>query len=305
MFKICKLSSTMLLLFITVAFFPYFVKSRIFIYYGCSQEKFQPNTPYETNLNSLLSLFVSSSSQALYNSFAIGNDTNASSESAIYGLYQCRGDLRSPDCTKCIEGAVSQVGLACPYSYSGSLQLDKCLVRFEHFDFLGKLDTDLRFKKCSKSVSHDAQSVRHRDDVLTELGETNQGFRVSSSSLIEGFSQCLGDLSPNDCTSCLGEAIVKLKSLCGSSEAGDVFLAQCYMRYWVSGYYDSPSESSGGDDVGRTIAIIVGVVAGLTAFIVLISFCRRSPGNLFIYTSPFGLLTYKWIKRTKIKLRLS
>lgn len=268
----------MILLFIIVAFFPYLVKSRIFVYYGCSQEKFQPNTPFESNLNSLLSLFVSSSSQALYNSFAIGNDTNASPESAIYGLYQCRGDLRTLDCTKCIEGAVSQVGLVCPYSYSGSLQLDKCLVRFEHFDFLGKLDTNLRFKKCSKSESHDMQSLRRRDDILIELGETNQGFRVSSSSSIEGFSQCLGDLSPNDCNSCLGEAIAKLKNLCGSSKAGDVFLAQCYMRYWTSGYYDSPSESSGGDDVGKTIAIIVGVVAGLTAFIVLISFCRKSPG---------------------------
>ncbi|KVH97111.1 cysteine-rich repeat secretory protein 15 [Cynara cardunculus var. scolymus] len=278
MFKFRRLPSTLFLLFIIVVFFSYLVKSRIFIYYGCSEEKFKPNTPFETNLNSLLSLFVSSSSQGLYNSFAIGNDTDTSSESPIYGLYQCRGDLRTPDCTKCIEGAVSQVGLACPYSYSGSLQLDKCLVRFEHFDFLGKLDTDLRFKKCSTSVSHDMQFLKRRDEVLVELGETNQGFRISSSSSIEGFSQCLGDLSPDDCNSCLGEAITKLKNLCGSSEAGDVFLAQCYMRYWISGYHDSPSESSGGDDVGKTIAIVIGVVAGLTAFIVLISFCRRSPG---------------------------
>nr|GEV27019.1 cysteine-rich repeat secretory protein 15 [Tanacetum cinerariifolium] len=59
----------------------------------------------------------------------------------------------------------------------------------------------------------------------------------------------------------VSKAISKLKSICGSSEAGDVFLAQCYMRYWASGYYDSPSRSSGDDNnVGKTIAIIVGVV---------------------------------------------
>ncbi|GKA65270.1 cysteine-rich repeat secretory protein 15 [Tanacetum coccineum] len=173
MFKFYKFSSDLFLFF---TFFSYLVNSNV-IYYGCSQEKFKPNTPFETNLNSLLPLFVSSSSQALYNSFAIGNNTSASLESAIYGLYQCRGDVSTPACTKCVEDAVSQVGVVCPYSYSCSVQYDECLVRFENSDFFGKLDTSLRFKKCSKSVSHDAQSLKHRDDVLIGLGEVDQGFR--------------------------------------------------------------------------------------------------------------------------------
>lgn len=220
---------------------------------------------------------MSSSSQALYNRFAVGNDTNASLESSIYGLYQCRGDVSTPICAKCVEGAVSQVEVVCPYSYSATLQFDECLVRFENSDFFGKLDASLRFKKCSKSVSNDAQSLKRRDDVLIELGEVDQGFRVSSSGPIEGFSQCLGDLNSNDCTTCLVEAISKLKSICGSSEAGDVFLDQCYMRYWASGYYDSPSRSSEDDNnVGKTIAIIVGVVGGVAAFIILLSLCRKS-----------------------------
>ncbi|KAL4585859.1 hypothetical protein LXL04_010486 [Taraxacum kok-saghyz] len=271
MFKYHKLSSIFLLIIIIILFFlSYLAKSQIFIYYACSEEKFQPNTPSETNLNSLLSLFVSSSSQALYKSFAIGNDTNASSESSVYGLYQCRGDLRTQECTKCVKKAVSEVGLACPNSYSGGLELDECSVRFDHFDFLGELDTSIRFKKCSKSASHDGGFIRRRDDVLSELGEANyQGFRVGSEGLVQGFSQCLGDLNQDDCGTCLGEAISKLKSLCGSSEAGDVFLAQCYVRYWASGYYNSPAKSSGGDDdIGKTIAIVIGVVAGLVAFIV-------------------------------------
>ncbi|KAL8268365.1 hypothetical protein R6Q59_002163 [Mikania micrantha] len=274
MLKFHKLSSKIFLFF---TFFSYFVRSHVFTYYGCSQENFKPNTPFGTNLNSLLSSLVSSSSQTSYASFAIGNDSNAPINSAVYGLYQCRGDLRTPECSECVKNAVSQVGVVCPYSYSGSLQLEECLVWFENYDFLGKLDTSLRFKKCSRSVSHDIQFLKHRDDVLIELGEVDQGFRVSDSGLVEGFSQCLGDLDSNDCSSCLEEAVSKLKSLCGASEAGDVFLAQCYMRYWASGYYDSPSKSStDDDDVGKTIAIVVGVVAGVAAFIVLLSFCGKS-----------------------------
>lgn len=110
-------------------------------------------------------------------------------------------------------------------------------MRYEHVEFLGKLDTSLRYKKCSKSVSEDVEFFRRRDDVLADLQGTN-GFRVSSSGLVEGFAQCLGDLSQNDCSSCVADAVGKLKTLCGSAAAVDVFLGQCYAMYWASGYYD-------------------------------------------------------------------
>lgn len=112
--------------------------------------------------------------------------------------------------------------------------------RYEHIDFLGKPDTSLRYKKCGKSVSSDIEFFRRRDDVLTDLkGAT--GFRVRSSGLVEGFAQCIGDLSAADCSACLAEAVEELKTLCGSAAAADVFLAQCYARYWASGYYDYSS----------------------------------------------------------------
>ncbi|TQD69130.1 hypothetical protein C1H46_045337 [Malus baccata] len=237
---------------ITIHGYP--IKSRIFIYAGCSQEKYQPNSPFEANLNSFLSSVVSSSSQVSYNNFAVGNGSSTP-EGSIYGLYQCRGDLKIFDCSKCIVSAVNQITLVCPYSYGASLQLDGCLIRYEHVDFLGKLDTSLRYRKCSKSgVKDDVEFFRRRDDVLADLQGAN-GFRVSSSGLVEGFAQCLGDLTQNDCSSCIADAVGKLKSLCGSAAAVDVFLAQCYARYWASGYY----KASG------TIILIFSIVAALKA----------------------------------------
>ncbi|XP_038682633.1 plasmodesmata-located protein 8 isoform X1 [Tripterygium wilfordii] len=254
------------------------VKASIFIYAGCSQDKYTPNSPFEANINSFLSSIVSSSSLSIYNSFALGNGTS-SPEDALYGLYQCRGDLQTTDCSKCIEGAVNQIGLVCPYSYGASLQLEGCYVRYEHVDFLGKLDTSLRYKKCGKSVNNDVEFFRRRDDVIADL-QTGIGFKVSSSGLVEGFSQCLGDLSSSDCSNCLADAVGKLKNLCGSAAAANVFLAQCYARYWASGYYDSNSpDSSSDDDIGKTVAIIVGILAGLAVLIVLLSICRKSMGN--------------------------
>jgi len=210
----------------------------MFIYAVCSQEKYQPNSPFEGNLNSFLSSVVSSSSEVTYNSFAIGNGSSTPQEGNVYGLYQCRGDLHPIECSKCVGRSVNQIGLVCPYALGASLQLEGCLIRYEHAgDFLGKLDTSLRYKKCSKGVTSDVEFFRRRDDVLADL-QTANGFRVSSSGLVEGFAQCLGDLSISDCSSCLSDAVGKLKTLCGSAAAADVFLGQCYARYWASGYYD-------------------------------------------------------------------
>ncbi|XAR63190.1 hypothetical protein NMG60_11023041 [Bertholletia excelsa] len=253
--------------------FPLLVTANIFIYAGCSEEKYQPNSAFEANFNSLLSSVVRSASGATYGSFAVGNGTAVTPpDSAIYGLFQCRGDLKLPDCAKCVQSLVAQITHVCPYTYGASLQLDACFMRYEHGDFLGKLDTGLRSKKCSKSVSNDVEFFRRRDDVLADL-QAATGFRVSSSGMVEGFAQCLGDLSPTDCSACLGAAVGQLKSLCGSA---DVYLGQCYARYWASSYYNDSSHSSNHDDTGKTVAIIVGVLAGVAVFIVLLSVCRKS-----------------------------
>ncbi|KAJ8573323.1 hypothetical protein K7X08_009834 [Anisodus acutangulus] len=259
----------------------YLVKAHIFIYAGCSQDKYQPNSPFVPSLNSLLSSIVSSSSQTLYNSYALGNDSSDPQESSIYGLYQCNGNLQLKDCSTCVASAVSQMNIVCPYNFGAILQLDGCYLRYEHEDFLGKPDTSLRFNKCSKNqLRGDAELLRRRDNVLADLlhsGGGVTGFKVSSSGSIEGFAQCLGDLTPEDCSACVSDVVMKLKDMCGDAAAGDVFLAQCYARYWASGYSHS-SDPSNDDEVGKTVAIIVGVLAGVAVFIVLLSFCRKSLG---------------------------
>ncbi|GMH29838.1 hypothetical protein Nepgr_031681 [Nepenthes gracilis] len=280
----CKSSSQLIsalklyaLLFLSQS---HFVNAYIFIYAGCSQEKYQPNSPFQANLNSFFSAAVNSASQSSFNSFALGNTTpEAATEAAVYGLYQCRGDLEHSDCGSCIQSSVSQIVLVCPYSGGASLQLDGCYLRYEHADFLGKLDTSVVQKKCSKSVSDDVEFFRRRDDVLADL-QRAIGFRVSSSGLVQGFAQCVGDLSSGDCSSCLSEAVSQLKNLCGSAAAAQVFLGKCYAQYWAAGYYDlnSPTDSGNEDDVGKTVAIIVGIVGGLAVFIVILSVCRKAMG---------------------------
>lgn len=52
---------------------------------------------------------------------------------------------------------------------------------------------------------------------------------------VQGVAQCVGDLSVSECQDCVGEAIGRLKSDCGTAEFGDMFMGKCYARYNTHG----------------------------------------------------------------------
>ncbi|SPT19226.1 unnamed protein product [Triticum aestivum] len=244
-----------------------------FIYAGCSPSKYQPGTPYEGNLKSLLASITDAAPNAAYSSFANGTGDGA----AAYGLYQCRGDLGNAECAACVRDALAQLGQVCPGAYAASLQLEGCYVRYDGTNFVGRPDTAMVYRKCSASTSADAGFLRDRDAVLGALqAAAADGYRVGSSGSVQGVSQCLGDLAAADCTGCLAQAVGQLKGACGTALAADVHLAQCYVRYWASGYYFRPSQDYSQDDVGRTLAIIIGILAGLALIVVFISFLKKS-----------------------------
>ncbi|KAL4199230.1 hypothetical protein AMTRI_Chr03g143900 [Amborella trichopoda] len=243
-----------------------------FIYGGCSQARYQPGSTYQSNLNSLMTSLANSASSSLYKTF-----TSGSSSDTVYGLYQCRGDLGTADCGRCVQNAASQLGLVCPNAFAAGLQLDACFLRYENTNFIGKLDTTLVYKKCSKSSSGDSEFLERREDVFGAVMAGGGGFRVGGSGLVQGVGQCVGDLATGDCAACLETAVTTLRNVCGAALAGDSYLAQCYVRYWASGYYSHSSPgSSSEDDVGRTVAIIIGVLAGVALLVVVLSFLRKA-----------------------------
>ncbi|KAK8968930.1 Cysteine-rich repeat secretory protein 15 [Platanthera guangdongensis] len=159
------------------------------------------------------------------------------------------------------------------------------MVRYSNEDFLGKLDTtssSAGYKQCSRETSagDGGEFFRRRDDVLGVLESgLQQGFRVSSSGMVQGFAQCVGDLSTEDCGACLRQAVQQLRNACGASLAADLFLGQCYARFWASGYYPraaTAADYNNEDDVGRTVAIIVGILAGVALLLVFFSFMKTA-----------------------------
>ncbi|XP_054782126.1 plasmodesmata-located protein 8-like [Prosopis cineraria] len=158
--------------------------------------------------------------------------------------------------------------------------LEGCFLRYEHVDFLGKADTSLRFRRCRKPVRRvDVEFFQRRDAVIADLMAANDGFRVSRSAFVEGVAMCLGDLRAADCSSCLVEAVEKMKSLCGTQAAeAAVFLAQCYVHYRAYGYYGEASDYSSKkeDQVRKATAILLGLLVSLTILVGILWICQRA-----------------------------
>ncbi|KAJ6396497.1 hypothetical protein OIU77_021511 [Salix suchowensis] len=176
-----------------------------FVFGGCTQQKYVHDSPFESNLNSLLTSLVNSATYSSYNKYTI---MGSSPQDVVYGLYQRAAE-------HC--------------SYKG------CYVKYDNTTFLGVEDKTVALKKCGPSVGYKTDAMNLRDAVLGGMARTGGAYRVGGSGDVQGVAQCVGDLSAGECQDCLSEAIMRLRSDCGTADYGDMFLAKCYARYTTGG----------------------------------------------------------------------
>ncbi|KAJ6768811.1 PLASMODESMATA-LOCATED PROTEIN 6 [Salix koriyanagi] len=282
-----------------------------FVYGGCSQIKYTPGSPYESNVNSLLTSLVNSATLTVYNNFTIKSPT---SQDTLYGLFQCRGDLSNVDCASCVARAVSQLGTLCLDSSGGALQLDGCFVKYDNTTFLGVEDKTEVLKKCGPLIAYDSDGLNRRDGVLDYLGTSDgsyKPFRVGGSGDVSAVAQCVQDLSASECQDCLSEVVGRLKTYCGAAASGDLYLAKCYVRFSKAGAHSyggngkllrhrpagwwfkvnvevfkkileqavDDDDDDDDDEVEKTLAILVGLIAAVALLIVFLTFLRKACGK--------------------------
>lgn len=203
-----------------------------FIFGGCTQQKYSPDSPYPSTLDSLLTSLLNAATYSPYNHFSA-----VAGDSTLSALYQCRGDLSMPDCSACVSRSLARLSALCPAACGGAVQLDGCFLKYDNASFVGVEDKTVIFKKCGPSSGAMQQGgvVVGRDAGLASSGGL---FRVGGSGNVAGLAQCVGDLGLRECQDCLSEAIRRLRSDCGDAAYGDVFLGKCYVRYSVDGAHD-------------------------------------------------------------------
>ncbi|CAL9748462.1 unnamed protein product [Musa acuminata subsp. burmannicoides] len=247
-----------------------------FVYAGCSQPKYTLGSPYQLNVDSVL---TSLANAAAFSSYANFTSSAAGGSFPAYGLFQCRGDLPFSDCDSCVRSGLSRLSAFCPSAAGAAVQLRGCFLRYGNDSFLGKPDTSVLYKKCGPPAAggYNSDQLGMRDAALADLtsGAAGGSYRVGAAGYVQAMAQCVGDQSAKECDDCVAGAVAHLRAVCGFAVAGDAYLGKCYAKYWSNGVYTT-SKTDHGDEAGKTLAIIIGLMAGVALIIVFLSFLRRA-----------------------------
>ncbi|XP_057807252.1 plasmodesmata-located protein 7-like isoform X2 [Salvia miltiorrhiza] len=270
----CKVVVEFVLLVVAVAVAVADSGADSFLYGGCSQINYTPNSPYESNINSLFTSLLNSATYSSYNKFTIMASTP---QDVLYGLYQCRADLAMPDCATCVARALSRLRPLCPQACGASVQLDGCFVKYDNTSFIGLQDKTPAMNKCGPSDGDNQEEMGRRDAMLAAMAGSGGPYRVGGSQGVHGVAQCVGDLTVAQCQDCVAEAIRRLKAECGGAVFGDMFLAKCYARYTTSGAqnYATSNHESSHSESEKTFALIIGLLAAVALLIIFLTFLGR------------------------------
>ncbi|XP_048132219.1 LOW QUALITY PROTEIN: uncharacterized protein LOC115731047, partial [Rhodamnia argentea] len=267
---------------------------------------FTSSSPYAKNRVAVLGTLASN--VAAHDGFyatSTGENTDT-----IYAITFCRGDSSADTCASCVSSAVQDLVVKCPnqkVAFSWGTGDPPCFLRYSDTPVYGILQTSPTYEMAN-IAKHIAVDQEQFDAVWGNLthGLVNKAADGSSrlkyvtgqadlpdNETVYSLLQCSPDLLPNDCGSCLNEAINDYYKCCRGWQGGYVYKPSCIFRWELHKFFESspspPSSSPphlaapptpGGKITKGTLAAITASVAVLV-MLLFIGGCylRRRPAE--------------------------
>ncbi|KAI4323621.1 hypothetical protein L6164_023214 [Bauhinia variegata] len=252
-----------LLLLLSFKFLKTTPKSIIYVGDDCHNSSFSTeqalNNAYQTNLNNVLTLLSSDAATSRgYNHTAEGTGT----KDAVYGLYDCRGDVVGRFCQFCVSTATREIPTRCPNRLSVVVWYDFCMFRYSNKNFFGNLSISPSWNfSGSKNISGPSELEKALSFMRSLIGkatvETNQLFAMDVFDLSQnnkryGLVQCSRDLTNEECSQCLTAMVDKVSQCCGAKQEWLVWAHSCLIKYDDSMFYDLNTQTTSSSPVTET-----------------------------------------------------
>ncbi|XP_061363114.1 cysteine-rich repeat secretory protein 38-like [Gastrolobium bilobum] len=206
----------------------------------CSNsENFTANTPYESNLKTLINSLIYKTPST---GFGVGSVGQYEKPQA-YALALCRGDVSASECKTCVIEATKEILNLCPYNKGAIIWYDNCLFKYLDTDFTGKIDEANKFYLLNvQNVSDPNMFNNMTKELLSVLAYkasvdpkmyASGTLMIGESEKVYGLAQCTRDLTSMDCKKCLDDAISELPSCCDGKQGGRVVGGSCNIRYEI------------------------------------------------------------------------
>jgi len=225
---------------------------------SCSEERSSDNSPYQTNLKTLLSS-LSSNATANANGFYNNTVPPTNSSDTVYGLFMCRGDVLSDACKDCVANATHTLSsdTNCSSSKSSVIWYEDCMVRYSNSSFFSTVNTSPAYwiwnsaNISSNSSNFMSLLEKTMRETTREAANSSNRYSAKQQNLTEFrtlycLTQCTQDLSPQQCSNCLDSAMSDIPSCCDGKQGGRVLYPSCNIRYELFPFYRVTDEGPKG-----------------------------------------------------------
>ncbi|XVE60345.1 hypothetical protein DITRI_Ditri05aG0121400 [Diplodiscus trichospermus] len=293
-----------------------------FLNYHCINRSgnFTTNSTYETSLNRLLSSFSSNTPNdyGFYN-FSSGQGSDRANVIAI-----CRGDVNSGDCISCINNATTELRNRCPNQIEAIIWYDYCTFRYTNRSIFGVAESHPSLYMWNVNNVTDVEDLNRAllstlsDGLINKTaswtslrkfatGSASANVTLTEFQTIYALVQCTPDLTDNEFSFCLSEAVGSMPQCCDGKQGGRVVGPSCNFRFEKYMFYnlitdDAPITSSlpptpaspispppsndttisteNGNNTTQTVIIVIAsVVGGLILIIISICIFMRRKGT--------------------------
>ncbi|KAK7314064.1 hypothetical protein VNO77_39273 [Canavalia gladiata] len=208
----------------------------------CHNSTHKPlSSSYQSNLNRVLTWLSSDAATSKgYNHKSIGSNIHGDHD-AVYGLYDCRGDVVGYFCQFCVSTATREVLQRCPNRVSAVIWYDFCILRYSNKDFFGNVTIYPTWNAVGTQNVSNSVEIQKGEDFMRSLirkatVETNQlfymdGFNLNSTQRRYGLVQCSRDLTNDGCRQCLEAMLAQVPKCCEQKIAWFIGSASCLMKH--------------------------------------------------------------------------
>ncbi|KAI7999680.1 Cysteine-rich receptor-like protein kinase 25 [Camellia lanceoleosa] len=209
---------------------------------------YTPNSTYETNLKTLLSV-LSSNSTTTTNGFSNYTAGHGPSDTAN-GLFLCRGDVSTDVCRYCVTTAAKDVLQKCPNSKEVTIWYDECILRYSNQSILSIDDQSgplilINIENITDPNRFRDVLGRVLDDIVTRASNNLSGKKFATKEAnftslqkLYGLAQCIPDISILDCNTCLRNAIASFQDCCNGRKGARVLYSGCTFRFETYPFYN-------------------------------------------------------------------
>ncbi|AES62686.1 cysteine-rich receptor-kinase-like protein [Medicago truncatula] len=251
---------------------------------------FSSNTTYQTNLNKLLSILSSNSTNKngfYYTTVGANNPVNT-----VYGAFLCRGDRTQKECKDCVSAASNQIPQKCPKAKESVIWLAECMIRYSNVSFFNvAAEVPVLALMNTGTVMEQNRFMQLLADTMNAAaveavnggGDKKFGTKVanfSSFQTLYTLAQCTPDLSNSGCEKCLKIATNYIPSCCSGKQGARVLIPSCNIRYELYPFYhelnvpapDEPRPNPQGKKSRNSVVLIVAIVAPIVIILLLTLF---------------------------------